>query len=638
MTMLTASDLSLYFGARLIFGGATFSIDEKDRVGLVGINGCGKTSLFKLITGELQPDSGGIFAGKLTRIGYMEQFTLNSNRTAYEEVLTVFAQLDQMEEELNQIARQIDAGDGDTNALIARQQRLNEQFIDLGGLTSRSMARSSLLGLGFTEEQLNQDVSTMSGGQRSKVQLCKMLLSGANLLLLDEPTNHLDINSVQWLENFLLSYRGAYIVISHDRYFLDKVTTRTLEIENSRISPYNGCYSRYLELKFEAREMSERHNANTEREIRRIEGIIEQQKRWNQAHNYVTIASKQKQIERLKKNLVTIDALPEELAFRFPVRTPGSNDVLVCDRLGMSFGEKRIFSEVKMHIQKGERIFLIGPNGCGKTTLLKILCGRLAGKEGSFNLGASVEPGYYDQAQESLHEEKTILSEVWDTYPRMSETEVRCALGCFLFRGDDVFKQISSLSGGERARVALLKLMLSQANFLLLDEPTNHLDITSREALENALMGYEGTIFMVSHDRYFINKLADRVYYMENGIVTEYLGNYDFFEEHHRAEVASVAAPQKTESRNAADYRRRKELASARKKRATQISRTETALEQVGDEIAQIETQLALPETAADYQRVIELSTMLDEAHNRENELYETLEQLYVQEAADSGE
>ncbi len=633
MTLMNVAGLELSFGAQNILGDVSFLIDERDHVGLVGVNGCGKTSMFKVLTGEYSPDAGTCGKSKLTRIGYVEQFAINGSRTVLDEVLTVFDDLKAIDRRLGEINALLSDNNGSMEALIEEQHRLTEEYNDRGGLTYQSRARSSLLGLGFTEQQLSQGVYTLSGGQRSKVQLCKMLLSGANLLLLDEPTNHLDISSVEWLEDFLRTFRGAYIVISHDRYFLDRVTNKTFELENHKLTVYGGNYSYYIDKKAENREIAIRHFENTQREIKRIEGIVEQQRRWNREKNIRTAESKLKQIERLKKTLVAVDRLPEDFSFHFPVKNESGNDVLKGSDLAFAYGAKEIFRGVNIDIKKGERVFLLGPNGCGKTTLFKMLCSRLGGTKGYISLGSNVDIGYYDQTQESLHNGKNVLYEVWDEYPRMTETEVRSSLAAFLFKGDDVFKNIGDLSGGERARVAILKLMLSRCNLLFLDEPTNHLDIISREALEMALTCYEGTIFMVSHDRYFINRLADRIYYMENGSVTEYAGNYDDFTAYraaHMQQPDSSSAPVNEEKeKRVNDYKQRKEAAAAERKRLKQIENSENEIERLEAELAELNERMTLPEISSDYGKIMELTKQAAETQEKIDGLYALLDELY---------
>jgi len=633
MAQLTVQNASLWFGEREIMSNVSFSVEDRSKIALIGVNGSGKTSLFKLITGEYSPDEGSIVTSRLTKIGYMEQLTVNGCKTVYEEALSVFAPIMQLEQQLEELNTMLESSSD--AALIEQQHQLNEKINVNGGLTYKSRTKSALTGLGFTSEQLEQPVDTLSGGQRSKVQLCKLLLSGASLMLLDEPTNHLDIAATEWLEEFLLSYSGAYIVISHDRYFLDRVTTTTMELENHHLTVFNSNYSRFMELKNERRELDIRHNENTLREMKRIQGIIEQQKRWNQARNYVTAASKQKQLDRLSSQLIDIERLPEHISFSFPVREGGGNEVIVTDRLALSYGSKQIFSEVNIHVMKQERVFLIGANGCGKSSLIKVLASKIPGNAGSFTLGSNIDCGYFDQTLSGLHNENTVLDEIWNTYPRMTETEVRNSLAIFLFKGDDVFKKIGTLSGGERSRVALLKLMLSRANLLLLDEPTNHLDIASREALEQALMDYEGTLFIVSHDRYFINKLADRLYYMDENGLTEYLGNYDYFEESRPQTTAVSVSAVKPKSSQAIEYKQRKERESAARKRKTQISRTEQRLEEITTELNEHNNSLLLPENSSDYNRVLELTNLIDSLINEESELYSLLERLYDEEAND---
>lgn len=623
MLLLSLSNIAMSFADRTLFSDVSFEVYDSEKIGFVGVNGSGKTTLFKLLNGEHTPDDGAIHIAGGVKIGFMEQFACrDSQKTLYNEALTVFSKLDDMELELEELHDKIDMGDS-SDEIIARQTALREQFEHDGGLTYKSRTASALTGLGFSESDFSLSVSVLSGGQRSKLQLAKLLLSNADMLLLDEPTNHLDIASVEWLERFLSDYRGAYIVISHDRYFLDKVTERTLELENCHIRDYKGNYTRFLELKAEDLERRRKVYDSTVKEIKRVEGIIEQQKRWNQAHNYVTIASKQKTIDRLEETLEKPEDAPEAIKFAFRAADGSGNDVLAATNLALSFDGKQLFRGVNIEIKRGERVFLIGDNGCGKTSLFKILTEQYKADSGEFRFGARVQPGYFDQAQRGLTESKTALDEVWDAYPKMTETAVRTALAAFLFKGDDIYKHISELSGGERARVALLKLMLSGANFLLLDEPTNHLDITSCEALENALLGYDGTLFIISHDRYLINKLANRLYKLTPNGVESYLGNYDFYIEKQQ-NTQSLAVTEKPKlSENALDYKQRKERESERRKLHTKIERAEKRIEELDGEInAKTEELSAL----SDYQKAMELSEEIEQLHSEQETVMEEWE------------
>ena len=438
---------------------------------------------------------------------------------------------------------------------------------------------------------------------------------------------------MEWLEDFLKNYNGAYIVISHDRYFLDKVTQRTLEMEGKSVTSYKGNYSRYLELRAEHRLAMQRVYESTQKEITRIEGIIEQQRRWNQERNYVTIASKQKQIDRLEATLEKPEAEPESIRFQFKASRRGGNDVLTAQDLSLSFGGPPLFEHVNLEIKHQEKVFLIGPNGCGKTSLFKILLGQYTPDSGSVRLGSAIDVGYYEQSQLSLHDEKTIMDEIWDLHPQMTQTEVRSALAVFLFKGEDVFKPVGALSGGERARVLLLKLMLSKANFLLLDEPTNHLDIGSCEALEDALSGYDGTLFVVSHDRYLINKLADKVYVLGKDGAKLYLGNYDSYLEQREKEQQAVEEERPEPKVNL--YKLRKERESNLRRRRTALSRLESQIEENDRKVKALEEQLADPDFAADYEAVTKASQEIAQLHQASEELLmewtqlsEELEQL----------
>lgn len=619
MAILTVNNITQSFGETVILENITFEMQKGERIGLVGVNGSGKTTLFKVLTGEYTPDAGSVVYARETVLGYMEQHVCRDfQKTAFEEVMTVFAPLLRMEkelEDLNALLSQNTAA-AELEKLILRQTELNDRFVDGGGLTCRARARSTLMGLGFTEEQLTNRVGVLSGGQKAKLQLAKMLLGGADLLLLDEPTNHLDIRSVEWLEDFLKNYGGSYIVISHDRYFLDKVTGRTLELQDTHLDSYKGNYTRYLTLKEEKRLAKQRVYESTQKEIKRIEGIIEQQRRWNQERNYVTIASKQKSIDRLEASLEKPEQDPESIRFQFHASRRSGDDVLTAEGLSLSFdGGAPLFQDVDLEIKRGQKVFLIGPNGCGKTSLFKILLGQYQQDAGFVRIGTGVDLGYYEQSQLSLHDEKTVIDEIWDLHPRMTQTEVRSALAVFLFKGEDVFKPVGGLSGGERARVLLLKLMLSEANFLLLDEPTNHLDIGSCEALEKALLGYDGTLFIVSHDRYLINKLADRIYALENGGLKRYLGNYDAYLEQREAQQPAVEEKKAEPKVNL--YRLRKERESELRKKRTALSRLEQEIEETDGALHALEKKLDDPELAADYEAVTETTQQIAALHEK---------------------
>lgn len=618
MAILTVNNIKKMFGTDVIIQDITFEVQKGDRVGLVGINGSGKTTLFKVLNGEYTADEGTFTPARETSIGYMEQHVCRDmEKSAFDEVMTVFAPLLKMEAEIEVFTTKISEMPENLNELIEKQAELNDRFIADGGLTCRNRAKSTLIGLGFAPEQIYAPIGVLSGGQKAKIQLAKMLLGESNLLLLDEPTNHLDIPSVEWLEDFLKNYNGSYIVISHDRYFLDAVTNRTFEIENTHLTEYKGNYTKYLQLKEENRLAMQRVYDNTQREIKRIEGIIEQQKRFNQERNYVTIASKQKSIDRLQATLEKPEDDPDTIKFQFKASQRGGNDVLEAEELALSFGDHRLFKNVNLDIKRGEKVFLIGPNGCGKTSLLKVLLHIYKQTFGDFRFGANIDIGYYDQAQGNLDESKTVIDEIWDLHPYMTQTQVRSALAVFLFKGEDVYKPVKGLSGGERARVLLLKLMLSKANLLILDEPTNHLDIGSCEALENALLGYDGTLFVVSHDRYLINKLADKIYYLTPSGTTLYLGNYDAYLEARQKQEAAKAAAE-AENENAVPkantvYKQKKERASEIRKRRAALSKCEREIEAAEAEIDTLNEQLSDPETASDYEKMMEITNKITE-------------------------
>lgn len=622
MIVLSGNDISVSFGGETLFHDVNFRLEENGRAGLVGVNGCGKTTLMHVINGRQEAETGGISKAAGTKIGCMEQYVIrDDNITLYDEVLEIFRPLIDAENELADIAVAIDTGDHSEQTL-SRQMQLQERFEREGGLTYKSMTCSALAGLGFSEEDLNKPISVMSGGQKSKAQLAKLLLSGSNILLLDEPTNHLDITACEWLEKFLTEYKGAYIVISHDRYFLDKVTDTTFEMENRTLREYKGNYTRYLELKAEAREAQQRVYDRTVKEINRIEGIVEQQKRWGQEHNFITAASKQKQADRLKETLEKPEDLPEAIKFTFRAKEGGANDVLIAKGLSKSFDGTAVFTNAELDIKKNTTTFILGENGCGKTTLLKILTGEYQTDSGEYKFGNNIQFGYYDQAQTDLDPSKTVIDEVWDRYPKMTQTQVRSALAQFLFKGDDVFKNVGKLSGGEKARVSLLKLMLSKANMLLLDEPTNHLDIHSREALENALASYGGTLLIVSHDRYLINKLADRIVWLGKTGTVNIDGNYDRYIELKEAKAQSEQAVQvKAAESKKNDYKERKERESTLRKLSGALKRCEQAIDEIGLKTAELAQQMSQPEIATDYEKTSALAQEIEALKEKEEAL-----------------
>ena len=629
MPVLSLSKLSMSFGERELFRDLSFEVDARDKVGLIGRNGVGKTTLFKMICGELEPSAGVIAPERGLSIGYMEQHACSDgSRTIYDELESVFDGLTETEREIEQLTARIDSGEEDLDDLIARQTSLMEAFERDGGLTYKSRTRSALLGLGFREEEFSMPTSALSGGQRSKLSLLKLLLSDSRLLLLDEPTNHLDIRSVGWLEGFLRDFKGAMIIISHDRYFLDAVTNKTVEIEHGKCMTYKGSYSTFIKKKQAEIEAQKNKYQNDIKEIKRIEGIIEQQRRWNRERNIRMAESKQKEVDRIKEQLVTPDGELENMRMRFEPRHESGNDVLIAHDLRKAFGDKKLFQNVDFHIKKGERVFILGENGCGKTTLFRILNRQQLADEGEYIFGANVDCGYFDQMQENLNLNNTAIDEIHDAYPFLTDTKVRSSLAAFLFKGDEVFKPLSAMSGGERARISLLKLMLGGYNLLLLDEPTNHLDASSREALEDTLLDFEGTLLIISHDRYFINKLADRILVLSKGGMTEYLGNYDYYLE--KLTEPSVATETQTVKKEKPlnDWQLRKQQQSEERKRKTKITRAEQDIERLEGEVDELQTELAKEEVQSDYEQLMQLTQMLEEKQRELESLYDLWAEL----------
>lgn len=625
MAIVGIQNLKVDFAGKVLFENVSFDVNEGDFVGLIGANGTGKTTLFKVITGEIEPTDGAVFISKQTKVGYLEQHACHgSMRTVLDEALTVFAPLMRMEYELELLAQRIDTQSDIRNELIERQNELQEEYQASGGLTYKSRTRSALMGLGFSENDFSLTCDKLSGGQRSKLSMCKLLLSEAQLLLLDEPTNHLDISGTEWLEGFLSSYKGTAIVISHDRYFLDKVTNKTVELSNRRCHSSKGNYSTYLKLREERLESERRRYENQLEEIKRIEGIIEQQRSFARERNFITAESKRKMLEKKKAELVVPEKTAAKMRVNFVPECETGNDVLAVHGLSKAFGNKRLFENGEMLVYKGDRVFVLGANGCGKTTLLRILMRRMPSDGGSFTFGANVKTGYFDQSLENLTAGKSVLDEIWDEHRTFTETTVRSYLSLFLFRGDDVFKQVDDLSGGEKAKLCLLKLMLSGANVLLLDEPTNHLDIPSREVLESALADYEGTIIAVSHDRYFINKLSTKIYCMKPDGFERFDGDYNDYAD--AVLLQAKEKPQKTQPKENS-YKLRKERESEINRLKGKIRRDEAQIDTLDAEIEKANGLLSSPEISADYEKVLEYTQKIDELTRQQLSLMDEWEQ-----------
>ena len=611
MALLHVTGLKKSFGEHTVFSGISFDVFERDRIGLIGVNGCGKTTLFRILTGADTPDEGGFGLAKGARLEALDQSPVwEKDVTLYDAALEAFRPLIRMEEELGALSSQMEQADTVTDAMLRRQDALQQAYERGGGMTFRSRTRAALLGLGFTDEEIRSEMRHMSGGQMRKAELARALLSEADLLLLDEPTNHLDIVSIEWLEEYLSNYAGAFLVVSHDRYFLDHVCTRMLEMENGGMTAFRGNYSTYTEHKMDEREYAMRRYQNGMREIKRLEGVIEQQRRWNQERNYVTIASKQKQIERLQSALVKPDDLPASIRFHLRAEELTANEVVVCRHLDKRFGSTRLFTDLNLLIRNGERVCLLGANGCGKTTLLRILLGQEPPDGGVYRLGANVHVGYFSQSTTHTDKTNTVLDEVCDAYPFRDRQEIRNLLGAFLFRGDDVYKRLNTLSGGELARVQMLKLMLSGSNVLFLDEPTNHLDIPSREALENALVDYGGTMLVITHDRYFANRIADRILRMDYDGLTEFEGDWDSYKIALK-ERAEAEQPEKPAPQN--DYVRAKQHRSAVLRAKTALTNAEKTIHALEAEIDEAESALNDPALSMDYQAAAALCERMAE-------------------------
>ena len=600
--ILACQNINKAFGTDVILKNASFHIEDREKAAVVGINGAGKSTLLKIIIGEMEADSGEVILSKGRTIGYLAQHQdLNSDHTIYQELLTVKQDVIDLEARIRDIeARMKELSGENLDTALEQYTRMNHEFELKNGYAYKSEVVGVLKGLGFEEEEFDKHVNKLSGGQKTRVSLGKLLLSHPDLIMLDEPTNHLDMNSIAWLETFLLNYDGAVLVVAHDRYFLNRIATKIIEIDAGEVTTFQGNYSDYAAKKSQLREARMHAWLNQQREIKHQEEVIQKLKSFNREKSIKRAESREKMLDKMEV-LEKPSEIRSEMHITLEPKVVSGNDVLTVEGLAKSFGTQTLFTDLNFEVKRGERVALIGNNGTGKTTILKILNGLLPADNGSFTLGSKVHIGYYDQEHHVLHPEKTLFEEISDAYPDLDNTTIRSTLAAFLFTGDDVFKRISELSGGERGRVSLAKLMLSEANFLILDEPTNHLDIVSKEILEQALNCYTGTVLYVSHDRYFINTTATRILDLTGGQLVNYIGNYDYYLEKHEiltpkavpAEAAETKAAE-PESAGKLDWKQQKEEQARQRKRENDFKKTEAEifeLETRDGEIDQLLTQ-----------------------------------------------
>ena len=636
--ILSCQGISKSFGEKVILEDASFHIEEREKAALIGNNGAGKTTLLRIIMEEIHADAGQVVLAKDKRIGYLAQYQdVQGHLSVYEELLSTKQYIIDMEERLRAMEVQMKNASGEElDRLMNSYTRLTHEFELENGYAYKSELMGVLNGLGFTEEDFTKQVATLSGGQKTRVALGKLLISKPDILLLDEPTNHLDMESIAWLETYLLNYPGAVFIVSHDRYFLDKVVTKVIEIDAGQVRMYAGNYSAYAEKKAQLRDAQYKAYLNQQREIKHQEAVIVKLKSFNREKSIKRAESREKMLNKIQRVDKPIE-VQSQMRLSLEPRVVSGNDVLTVEDLAKSFPQQKLFSNISFQIKRGERVALIGNNGTGKTTMLKILNGLLDADAGSFSLGAKVQIGYYDQEHHVLHAEKTIFEEISDTYPTLTETQIRNMLAAFLFTGDDVFKVISSLSGGERSRVSLAKLMLSEANFLILDEPTNHLDIASKEILEEALNSYTGTVLYVSHDRYFINQTATRILDLTNQSVVNYIGDYDYYLEKKEeltekyaptAQEATEEAKEETPSEGKLTWQQQKEEQARKRKQENELKKVEKRIEELETRDKEIDDTLVLPDVCTNVGRCAELSREKDKIQAELEELYEKWEEL----------
>lgn len=634
--ILACQNISKAFGTNEILKDASFHIEEREKAALVGINGAGKSTLFKIIVGEMTADTGEVILSKGKTLGYLAQHQdLTGDLTIYEEVLQAKQDLIRMEERLRALEEEMKHEQGERlEELMNTYTRLSHTFELENGYAYRSEVVGVLKGLGFEPEEFEKKVSTLSGGQKTRVALGRLLLTKPDVILLDEPTNHLDMESIAWLEGYLLNYSGAVFIVSHDRYFLDRVVTKIVEIDAGKVTTFEGNYSAYSQKKAMLREAAYHAWMNQQQEIRHQEEVIAKLKSFNREKSIRRAESREKMLDKMEV-LEKPSEVRADMRIRLEPRVTSGNDVLRVSNLSKSFPGQPLFSDLNFEIRRGERVAIIGNNGTGKTTILKILNGVVAPDGGQIELGTKVQIGYYDQEHQVLHMDKTIFQEISDTYPYLNNTEIRNVLAAFLFTEDDVFQPIHTLSGGERGRISLAKLMLSNANFLILDEPTNHLDIVSKEILEQALRDYTGTVLYVSHDRYFINQTATRILELTNQQLVNYIGNYDYYLEK-KEELTSIYAPsaaadnveKPAQSAVKLDWKTQKEEQARQRKRENDLKKTEARIEELETRDAEIDEEMSQPEVATDVAKCVALSNEKAEIAAELEQLYEKWEEL----------
>ena len=635
--ILSCQSICKSFGEKIILQDASFHIEEREKAALIGNNGAGKTTLLRIIMQEISADSGQVVIAKDKKIGYLAQYQdIHGHHTIYEELMTTKQYILDMEDKIRSLEQEMKYVAGDKlESLMNSYTRLTHQFELENGYAYKSEIVGVLKGLGFEEEDYSKQIENLSGGQKTRVALGKLLISKPDILLLDEPTNHLDMESIAWLETYLLNYPGAVFIVSHDRYFLDKVVTKIVEIEAAQMRMYEGNYSAYALKKAQLRDAQYKAYLNQQREIKHQEAVITKLRSFNREKSIKRAESRVKMLDKIQRIEKPIE-IDNQMRISLEPRFISGNDVLTVEGLSKAFPGQTLFTDINFEIKRGERVALIGNNGTGKTTILKILNGIVAADTGRFALGSKVQIGYYDQEHHVLHMEKTIFQEISDTYPTLTETEIRNMLAAFLFTGDDVFKLISSLSGGERGRVSLAKLMLSEANFLILDEPTNHLDIASKEILEEALNSYTGTVLYVSHDRYFINQTATRIMDLTNQAIVNYIGDYDYYLEK-KEEMTRIYAPaqetavpevKENVSETKLTWQQQKEEQALKRKRENELKKVEARIEELETRDKEIDETMVLPDICTNVAECTKLSREKAAIEEELEGLYEKWEEL----------